>query len=125
MPETEVAGVAGLPQASNINECDTKSGVDCPAETAVNPSECRTFAPDPEMEKLRKAVQSLVAQRDPSQAIRSMRNDRGQVDLHAMEIDRRLSDALYEAGRSALGMPSSLDTVKAMLAKAGLALVLA
>jgi hypothetical protein len=40
------------------------------------------------------------------------------------EIDRRLSDAFRTAGRSALGMPSSVDTLKAMLAPAGLALVL-
>ena len=40
------------------------------------------------------------------------------------EIDRRLFDALLEAGRSALGMPSSVDTLRAMLKKAGLALVL-
>lgn len=41
------------------------------------------------------------------------------------EIDGRLFLALQDAGHSALGMPSSVDTVKAMLARAGLALVLA
>ncbi len=41
------------------------------------------------------------------------------------DIDARLADALATAGRSALGMPSSVDTFKAMLDQAGLALVLA
>lgn len=38
-----MAGVAGLPEVSNINECDTKTGPKDPAETPVDPSECRTF----------------------------------------------------------------------------------
>jgi hypothetical protein len=41
------------------------------------------------------------------------------------EIDRRLHEALYDAGRSALGMPGTVDTFKAMLAQVGLVLVLA
>jgi hypothetical protein len=40
-------------------------------------------------------------------------------------IDRRLRDALHDAGSSALGMPGTVDTFKAMLAQAGLVLVLA
>ena len=42
----------------------------------------------------------------------------------AAEINRRLTTALIEAGRSPLGMPGTVDTFKAMLDKAGLALVL-
>lgn len=41
------------------------------------------------------------------------------------EVDSRLFLALQDASRSALGMPSSVDTIKAMLTRAGLALVLA
>jgi hypothetical protein len=40
------------------------------------------------------------------------------------EVDRRLAKALDDAGRSALGMPGSVDTLKAWLARAGLCLVL-
>jgi hypothetical protein len=40
------------------------------------------------------------------------------------EVDRRLEDALLTAGRSALGMPGTVDTFNAWLAEAGLALVL-
>ncbi|WP_036010645.1 hypothetical protein [Bradyrhizobium yuanmingense] len=40
------------------------------------------------------------------------------------EVDRRLSKALDDAGRSVLGMPGSVDTLKAWLAGAGLCLVL-
>jgi hypothetical protein len=47
------------------------------------------------------------------------------LHLDGDEIDRRLHEALYDAGRSALGMPGTVDTFKAMLAQAGLALVLA
>ncbi len=74
-----MAGVAGLPQASNINECDSSTAVLEPAETAANPSECRTS--------------------------RSRDTD----------IDARLTSALYDAGRSALGMPGTVDTFKAMV----------
>jgi hypothetical protein len=42
-----------------------------------------------------------------------------------LEIDRRLTVALYQVGRSALGMPATADTFKAMLAQAGLVLTLA
>jgi len=48
-----------------------------------------------------------------------------QATAEAAEIDVRLTRALIEAGRSPLGMPSTADLFKAMLAKAGLALVLA
>lgn len=40
------------------------------------------------------------------------------------EVDRRLAAALRDAAGSALGMPGSVDTFKAMLARADLALVL-
>ncbi|MCK1536841.1 MULTISPECIES: hypothetical protein [unclassified Bradyrhizobium] len=40
------------------------------------------------------------------------------------EVDRRLAKALDDAGRSALGMPGSVETLKAWLARAGLCLVL-
>ncbi len=40
------------------------------------------------------------------------------------EIDRRLTGALIEASRGPLGMPATVDTLKAMLTKAGLGLVL-
>lgn len=40
------------------------------------------------------------------------------------EIDARLLAALSDAGRSALGMPGTVDTFKAMLERAGLAVVL-
>lgn len=53
-----------------------------------------------------------------SSRVEIAKNDAGQ-------IDRRLFDALVRAGRSALGMPSTVDTFKAMLNDAGLALVLA
>jgi hypothetical protein len=39
------------------------------------------------------------------------------------DIDRRLARALAEARSSTLGMPSSVETLKAMLQRAGLALV--
>ncbi|WP_176731404.1 hypothetical protein [Bradyrhizobium elkanii] len=39
------------------------------------------------------------------------------------EVDLRLAKALRDAGRSPLGMPSSLDTFKAWLSQAGLCLV--
>jgi hypothetical protein len=48
-----------------------------------------------------------------------------QARLRTAEINVRVANALHDAGRSALGMPSSVDTLKAMLAKVGLALVLA
>jgi hypothetical protein len=78
--------VAGLPQANNINGCDTAGELSSPANTAGNPAECRTF------EAGSKRWGKITA-----------------------EIDRRLSVALYDAGQSALGMPSSVDTFKAML----------
>jgi hypothetical protein len=40
------------------------------------------------------------------------------------DVDLRLAEALRDAGRSALGMPASVDTLRAMLDRAGLALVL-
>lgn len=40
------------------------------------------------------------------------------------EVDRRLGAALRQAANSALGMPGSVDTFKAMLDRADLALVL-
>lgn len=40
------------------------------------------------------------------------------------EVDRRLAMALDDAGRSALGMPGSVQTLKEWLARAGLCLVL-
>jgi len=40
------------------------------------------------------------------------------------DIDRRLSAALHEAGRSALGMPGTVDTFTEWLKRHGLALVL-
>lgn len=40
------------------------------------------------------------------------------------EVDRRLAAALRDATGSALGMPGSVDTFKAMLARAHLAIVL-
>ncbi|MES5483611.1 hypothetical protein QMZ05_12705 [Bradyrhizobium sp. INPA03-11B] len=39
------------------------------------------------------------------------------------EVDRRLHKALDDAGRSALGMPTSVETFKAWLTQAGLCLV--
>ncbi len=39
------------------------------------------------------------------------------------EVDALLSSALHDAGSSALGMPGTVDTFKAMLKKAGLDLV--
>lgn len=42
MDAKQVAGVAGRPQASNINGCDGAEAEKSPAETAGNPSECRT-----------------------------------------------------------------------------------
>ncbi len=138
MPENEVAGVAGLPEALPVNGCDSSTAVSEPNETAANPSECRTF----ELES-----------RDHSPAIATIRDRRGQqIDggslypageehpltlqaeiarisaKHAkaqLDIDVRLTSALYDAGRSALGMPGTVDTFKAMLAQAGLVLVLA
>ena len=74
-----LAGVAGLPQASNINGCDSPGTVSDPAHTAGNPSQCRTF------------------------------DDR-------VEVYQRLSEALRDAGRSALGTPSSVETMKLPLA---------
>lgn len=41
------------------------------------------------------------------------------------EVDRRLAAALIERARSTLGMPGTVDTLKSMLDRAGLALVLA
>ncbi|MBR0687311.1 hypothetical protein JQ594_15375 [Bradyrhizobium manausense] len=40
------------------------------------------------------------------------------------EVDRRMSKALEDAGRSALGMPTSVDTMKAWLNAHGLCLAL-
>ncbi|WP_439399003.1 hypothetical protein ACRQ5Q_16760 [Bradyrhizobium sp. PMVTL-01] len=40
------------------------------------------------------------------------------------EVDRRLAAALRQAANSALGMPAAIDTFKAMLDRADLALVL-
>lgn len=94
-----VAGVAGLPQANDINGCDTETRLNNPASTAGNPPECRTF----------EVGKTYLMNRGEDTA----------------ELDNRLRLALVEAGNSALGMPSSVDTVKAMLARAGLALVLA
>lgn len=39
-------------------------------------------------------------------------------------VDMRLADALRAAGSSALGMPGTVDTFRAWLDRAGLALVL-
>ena len=39
------------------------------------------------------------------------------------EVDRRLEKALFDATRSALGMPTSPETFKAWLSQAGLCLV--
>ncbi len=39
------------------------------------------------------------------------------------EVDRRLQKALDDACRSALGMPSSIETFKSWLSQAGLCLV--
>lgn len=43
MDSKDVAGVAGLPEASNINGCDGFEPEIGPAESAGNPAECRTF----------------------------------------------------------------------------------
>lgn len=86
--------MAGLPQASNINGCDTKTGLNSPAKTAGNPAKCRTF---------------VAGGR--------------RFGKTTAEVDQRLHYALQDAGNSALGMPSSVDTFKAMLDRAGLALV--
>lgn len=40
------------------------------------------------------------------------------------EVERRLAKALDDIGRSALGMPTAPETLKAWLAQAGLCLVL-
>src|SRR5262245_48854252 len=47
-------GVAGLPQANDINRCDTKTGPKDPAQSPGNPNDCRTFAnpPDPGIDPL-------------------------------------------------------------------------
>jgi hypothetical protein len=37
-----MAGVAGLPETNEINGCDTEAGKNNPAESAGNPTECRT-----------------------------------------------------------------------------------
>lgn len=37
-----LAGVAGLPQGSNVNGCDSTGAISDPAKTAENPAECRT-----------------------------------------------------------------------------------
>lgn len=99
-----LAGVAERPQASNINGCDGSAGENNPAETAENPSECRTSRPDPD---------ALSDANHKAQA------------AEILEIERRLSDALRRAGASALGMPGSVPTFSAWLNDAGLKLVLA
>jgi hypothetical protein len=38
-----LAGVAGLPEDSNSNRCDTKEGSNSPSESPADPNECRTF----------------------------------------------------------------------------------
>ena len=43
MDTEDVAGVAGLPEASNINWCDGEKTRNRPAKTAGNPAECRTL----------------------------------------------------------------------------------
>jgi hypothetical protein len=44
MDTEDMAGVAGLPEASNINGCDGKKARKRPAKTAGNPAECRTLS---------------------------------------------------------------------------------
>jgi hypothetical protein len=45
MDTEDVAGVAGLPEASNINVCDGSETKNRPAESAGNPIRCRTLDP--------------------------------------------------------------------------------
>jgi len=62
-----MAGVAGLPAASNFNRCDSKTAPRCPAETPANPRECRTFSPltlvpkHNEIQRLRDRIEELEA----------------------------------------------------------------
>ncbi|MET4529983.1 hypothetical protein ABIB86_000476 [Bradyrhizobium sp. JR1.7] len=93
-----LAGVAGQPQPNDFNGCDTAGADNGPAESPANQGQCRTFrrpGPDDYLGHERREI-----------------------------IDQRLGAALIEAGNSALGMPGTVDTFKAMLDKAGLALVL-
>ena len=39
-------------------------------------------------------------------------------------VDIRLGEALHQARRSALGMPTSVETLRVLLARAGIGLVL-
>ncbi|EJN11811.1 hypothetical protein PMI42_04825 [Bradyrhizobium sp. YR681] len=50
-----------------------------------------------------------------------MRQDPDEV---APLVDARLAEALRQVGQSPLGMPATVDTFRAMLDRAGLALVL-
>lgn len=86
--------MAELPQASNINGCDSPAAISDPAKTAGNPSRCRTF---------------VAGGR--------------RFGKTTAQVNQRLHYALQDAGNSALGMPSSVDSFKAMLDRAGLALV--
>ena len=83
-------------------------------------------------------METASRERDHSPAINQVRALRGQSHAggplypedqarlrDATDVERRLSGALHEAGRFALGMPGTVDTFKAMLAQAGLALALA
>jgi hypothetical protein len=45
MDTEDVAGVAGLPEASDINGCDGSEPENGPTETTGNPAECRTSKP--------------------------------------------------------------------------------
>lgn len=112
MPENEVAGVAELPAASDFNGCDSSDATIKTAETPANPQECRTSR-DAQEAKFSALLQE------------AKRAIEGKQDEVRLEVDQRLITALYDAGRSALGMPSTVDTFKAMLAQAGLKLVLA
>lgn len=121
-----MAGVAGLPQASNINGCDTETGPKTPAETAGNPRECRTSLIAKLREKVVMGGGYVDVHGDDLEQLFALIEKRSYVaGAGRTEIDHRLLSALQDAGHSALGMPSSVDTIKAMLARAGLALVLA
>jgi len=56
MDTKDVAGVAGLPEASNINECDAREAPKQPAKGRRNPAKCRTSALRKTRSMLKKAA---------------------------------------------------------------------
>lgn len=96
MLENSVAGVAELPQVRNAKGLNNYNGIKTPAETPANPRQCPTGF---------EALERLD-------------------EIYDAELEKRLSAALHDAGRSALGLPGTVDTFKDMLRRAGLSLVL-